>query len=268
MRDRPAARLASHSVRRHRRLGQEVAVNAPLAEATAASPDYKAKSAGVLPPRRLEAGADFGRARRRAARHRDHGLGWRRPAGDSDGQLPGHRCAQVGKDGRWSRTQIAAGNPDPWPKSGSSDVAAGHLGQRRFLCALEPWHGNQVVVYRESAKGWERMVIDDSFTPRTPCWPRSQWRRPRRDRRRLPGRAGAPTSTPRTTPKGATGPGRSRSEDARRGLRARGPEWGRPARPALHRRLEPEVVREPGGRALKPPDTKAAGAAAQAPPVW
>jgi hypothetical protein len=70
---------------------------------------------------------------------------------------------KLGQDGRWSRTEIAKGDPAPWPKSGSSDVAVGQLGKRRFLAAIEPWHGNQVAIYRESAGAWQRHVIDDSL---------------------------------------------------------------------------------------------------------
>jgi hypothetical protein len=40
---------------------------------------------------------------------------------------------KLGKDGHWSRTEIAKGDPAPWPKSGSSDVAVGQVGKRRFL---------------------------------------------------------------------------------------------------------------------------------------
>jgi hypothetical protein len=67
------------------------------------------------------------------------------------------------KDGGWTRSEIAKGDPAPWPKSGSSDIAVGHLGKRRFLAAIEPWHGNQVAVYTEAAKQWVRDVIDSSL---------------------------------------------------------------------------------------------------------
>jgi len=67
------------------------------------------------------------------------------------------------KDGRWSRTEIAKGDPAPWPKSGSSDIAVGKLGRNRFIAAIEPWHGNQVAVYRQQNGRWERQVIDDSL---------------------------------------------------------------------------------------------------------
>lgn len=65
--------------------------------------------------------------------------------------------------GKWKRTQIAGGDPAPWPKSGSSDTAVGHIGKTRFIAAIEPWHGNQVVVYRKSGLVWKREVIDDSL---------------------------------------------------------------------------------------------------------
>jgi hypothetical protein len=66
--------------------------------------------------------------------------------------------------GAWTRTEIAKGDPSPWPKSGSSDVALGRLGRERFLAAIEPWHGNQVVTYRLQGKAWTRHVLDDSIT--------------------------------------------------------------------------------------------------------
>ena len=67
---------------------------------------------------------------------------------------------KLAKDGQWSRTAIAAGDPAPWPKSGSSDVAVGRVGQERFLAAIEPWHGNEVAIYRQRGGQWEREVID------------------------------------------------------------------------------------------------------------
>jgi len=70
---------------------------------------------------------------------------------------------KLAKNGRWTRTEIAKGDPAPWPKSGSSDIAVGHLGKTRFLAAIEPWHGNQVAVYRQVSGRWERQVIDDSL---------------------------------------------------------------------------------------------------------
>src|SRR2546426_11015700 len=51
--------------------------------------------------------------------------------------------------GRWQRTEVSAGDPAPWPKSGSSEVKVGHLGREQFVAAVEPWHGNEVVIYRD-----------------------------------------------------------------------------------------------------------------------
>ncbi len=68
------------------------------------------------------------------------------------------------KDGTWSRSEIAKGDPAPWPKSGASDITVGHLGKRRFLATIEPWHGNEVAIYTERGKQWERKVIDPSLT--------------------------------------------------------------------------------------------------------
>ena len=59
----------------------------------------------------------------------------------------------------WKRVEISKGAPDPWPKGGSSDVAVGMLGKKRFLAAIEPWHGNIVSVY----DGKRRDVIDTAL---------------------------------------------------------------------------------------------------------
>ena len=67
------------------------------------------------------------------------------------------------QDGTWLRTKLTGGSPEPWPKSGSSDVAVGFLGKQRFLAAIEPWHGNQVAVYRQHAGHWARKVIDSAL---------------------------------------------------------------------------------------------------------
>jgi len=58
----------------------------------------------------------------------------------------------------WKRTEVSKGDPSPCPKCGASDVAVARDGS---MAAIEPWHGNQVVVYR---KGLPRKVIDDSLT--------------------------------------------------------------------------------------------------------
>jgi FG-GAP-like repeat/FG-GAP repeat len=59
--------------------------------------------------------------------------------------------------------EIAKGDPRQCPQCGSSEIKIGHLGKRRFIAAIEPWHGNQVVVYTEDGPAWKRHVIEDAM---------------------------------------------------------------------------------------------------------
>jgi hypothetical protein len=72
------------------------------------------------------------------------------------------------KDGKWQRTHLGVGNQDnPKSNRGSSEIKQGHLKNgKKFIATIEPWHGNQVVVYTEpGAAGalWDRHVIDDEL---------------------------------------------------------------------------------------------------------
>ncbi len=64
----------------------------------------------------------------------------------------------------WNRTEIAKGDPSPCPKCGSSDIAITRFGRNVFIAAIEPWHGNQVVLYAQHGKNWARSVLDDSLS--------------------------------------------------------------------------------------------------------
>ncbi|MEA3247188.1 MAG: VCBS repeat-containing protein, partial [Gemmatimonadota bacterium] len=66
-------------------------------------------------------------------------------------------------NGAWKRTKLVGGAPAPWPKSGASEIVVGHLGRERFLATIEPWHGNEVVIYRESGGAWRRHVVDTTI---------------------------------------------------------------------------------------------------------
>lgn len=79
---------------------------------------------------------------------------------------------------RWTKIRLGAGD-QPTSRApgsgetksarrGSSEIGVGKVNGRRFLATIEPWHGEQVVVYRQpqSAKPgelWERHVIDSTF---------------------------------------------------------------------------------------------------------
>jgi hypothetical protein len=66
-------------------------------------------------------------------------------------------------DGAWKVTHLSSGDPRPWPLCGTSEVRLGRLGEQRFLAAIEPWHGNQVVVYLPEGDRWTRTVIEDKM---------------------------------------------------------------------------------------------------------
>ena len=143
--------------------GRKVLVNFPLIGAQAVAPDYR----GHVPflmyrpgtwARELITDADEGVV---------HGIfptDWSGDRRDAllSASFRGVYVLQFDK-GRWTRTLLTSGNPDSWPKSGSSDVVAGRLAADRFLATIEPWHGNRVVVYRQDQAVWRRHVIDESI---------------------------------------------------------------------------------------------------------
>ncbi|MEZ5394341.1 MAG: VCBS repeat-containing protein [Bryobacterales bacterium] len=71
---------------------------------------------------------------------------------------------RLGKDGVWERRLLVRGDPRERPNDGASEIRLGKLGGERFLATIEPWHGNQVVVYRHEGHGeWPRLVLDDTL---------------------------------------------------------------------------------------------------------
>ena len=145
--------------------GKKVAVNAPLIGATAEPPEYRERVPLVF--------YRPGDWKRQVIDDQNEGLihGLTIVDWDGDGHdeiltagFSGIHLYKLAKNGSWARTTVTTGDPTPWPKSGSSDIAVGQSGKDRFLAVIEPWHGNQVVVYRPSGKtAWKREVIDDSI---------------------------------------------------------------------------------------------------------
>jgi hypothetical protein len=71
-----------------------------------------------------------------------------------------HQTVGDGNQLRWENIQLTKGHEEEAPRAGTSDVAIGHLKKQRILAAVEPWHGNEVVVYTQhKAKDWQRKVI-------------------------------------------------------------------------------------------------------------
>jgi hypothetical protein len=67
------------------------------------------------------------------------------------------------RGGQWVATHLSQGDPRPFPQCGSSEVRLGHIGKNRFLAAIEPWHGNQAVVYVPDQETWKRIVLEDTM---------------------------------------------------------------------------------------------------------
>ena len=76
------------------------------------------------------------------------------------------------KNGEWETVKIGTGNQDnPKGRLGASEIKLGKMKNKRdvFVTTIEPWHGNQVVVYTPPAKPknrpvlWNREVIDDEL---------------------------------------------------------------------------------------------------------
>jgi FG-GAP-like repeat len=137
-------------------------VNAPLTNADAKAPDYR----GAIPlvaykpgdwKRQLITDADDG------VLHCIYPVDWDGKEVLLTASFQGVHLIRANKDGTFQRTKLTAGSPEPWPKSGASDVAVGHLGKQRFLATIEPWHGNEVAVYTERDGGWAREVIDGAL---------------------------------------------------------------------------------------------------------
>ena len=68
----------------------------------------------------------------------------------------------TGKPGKlkWEKKLLSKGHEEEAPRAGTSDVAVGRIKNKRIMAAVEPWHGNEVVVYTQDKSGpWQRRVI-------------------------------------------------------------------------------------------------------------
>ncbi len=141
-----------------------VVINLPLTGARAEAPEYRDHTPLVFYKpgewkREMISDANEGVA---------HGLWIVDWDGDSRADIltasfSGIHLYRMSRDGRWARTEISRGNLSPWPRGGASDIAVGRLGKQRFLTSIEPWHGNEVVVYLPKKAAWSRNVIDSSL---------------------------------------------------------------------------------------------------------
>lgn len=143
--------------------GRKVLINSPLIGSQAIAPEYRDRVPLLMYrpgewKRELISDADEGVA---------HGLiatAWDPGKRESllTASFRGVHALQF-DNGQWKRVLVVNGDPSDWPRSGSSEVTAGHLGRERFVATIEPWHGNKVVVYRRDGEAWKRHVIDETI---------------------------------------------------------------------------------------------------------
>ena len=140
--------------------GRKVLINAPLVGPAAVAPEYR----DAVPMFWYRPGDWSRRTVTDSNEGVVHGIlavPWEDPSRDSvlsASFLGVHSHRFV--DGEWFRTAVTRGDPTDWPLSGSSEVGVGRLGGRTFVTTIEPFHGDQVVVYREKGGRWRRRVID------------------------------------------------------------------------------------------------------------
>jgi hypothetical protein len=73
-----------------------------------------------------------------------------------------YRATGAGENMKFEKVVLSSGHPnDKAPRLGASDVAVGKQGSARFFASVEPWHGNEVVVYTGKDTKWDRRVIFD-----------------------------------------------------------------------------------------------------------
>jgi hypothetical protein len=151
--------------------GKGMLINAPLAGVKATAPDYKDQNAVYA--------YDPSDWKRQTVTDAEEGVMHGLYVVDWDGKkrealltasflgVHLHRYA----NGKWSRTRLTAGNPEPWPQNGAGDVAVVRTKTGRMLAALEPFHGNTqpyrdglLVVYSGSGDTWSgRTVLDNTL---------------------------------------------------------------------------------------------------------
>ena len=75
-----------------------------------------------------------------------------------------YRATGTGDGMKFEKQLLSRGHEEKAPRLGASDVGVGMQDGKRFLAAVEPWHGNEVVIYTESGGAWRRRVLFDKVT--------------------------------------------------------------------------------------------------------
>jgi len=69
-----------------------------------------------------------------------------------------------GENIMWHKEILSPGHVEAAPRLGASDVGMHDNPNGRILASVEPWHGNEVVVYTQSGTQWVRRVIYDQIS--------------------------------------------------------------------------------------------------------
>jgi len=72
-----------------------------------------------------------------------------------------YRPSGTGDAMKFEKVVLSKGHEETAPRLGASDVGVGINDGKRFFASVEPWHGNEVVVYTGSGTNWTRRVIYD-----------------------------------------------------------------------------------------------------------
>ena len=75
-----------------------------------------------------------------------------------------YRSSGSGDAMKFEKQLLSPGHVEKAPRLGASDVGVGKQDGKRFVASVEPWHGNEVVVYTDKGGKWERRVIYDKVT--------------------------------------------------------------------------------------------------------
>lgn len=75
-----------------------------------------------------------------------------------------YRATGSGDGMTFEKQLLSAGHAEKAPRLGASDVGVGKQDGKRFFASVEPWHGNEVVVYTEKGGTWDRRVIFDKVS--------------------------------------------------------------------------------------------------------
>jgi hypothetical protein len=149
--------------------GKKELINAPLVGAKSAAPTYDQDKAPLFFYRQNDWKRQTITENINGIIHRVRAVAWDNNRRDQllvasfDG-ITLWRASGRGADLKWESQLLSPGHVEKAPRLGASDVAVGKQNGKRFLAAVEPWHGNEIVVYTDKGGKWDRRVIFNTMT--------------------------------------------------------------------------------------------------------